>query len=79
VNSSVSPRFIIGSVFAIFGIAFVYFVAFHPECRPIPISQLAAFQSARSLEERAANGEPFEKRDGRWQICKSPLARAFFF
>jgi hypothetical protein len=74
-----SPRNIILSVFLVAFCALVYFVLFHPVCQPIPLSRLPAFEAVRSLEERAASGEPFEKRDGRWQICKSPLARAFTF
>jgi hypothetical protein len=74
-----SPRRIILSVFAIAGVALVYFVVVHPECKPIPLSHLSAFESISSLEERAARGEPFEKRNGRWQVCKSPLAWAFTF
>jgi hypothetical protein len=57
----------------------VYFLAFRADCQPIPISELPVFESSSTLEERAARGEPFEKRDGRWQVCKSPLERAFFF
>lgn len=63
-----SPRRIILSVFAIAGIALAYFVFMHTVCKPIPISRLRDFESVQSLEERAASGEPFEKRDGRWQV-----------
>jgi hypothetical protein len=47
-----------------------------PVCVPLPDE--ASFETVRSLEERAAGGEPFAKKDGRWHQCKSRLARAFF-
>ena len=51
---------------------------FMPVCEPL--GDEAAFQTVRSLEERAASGEPFEKKkNGRWYLCKSRLARAFTF
>jgi hypothetical protein len=37
------------------------------------------FETEMSLEERAARGEPFEKRHGHWYQCKSRLARKAFF
>jgi hypothetical protein len=54
---------------------------FWPICEPLGDDAAeAAFQTVRSLEERAAGGEPFEKKsNGRWYICKSRLARAFTF
>ena len=49
---------------------------FLPVC--VPIDTLA-FENQMSLEERAARGEPFQKKGRRWYQCKSRLARAFFF
>jgi hypothetical protein len=49
-----------------------------PVCVPIPKSSVASFESVVSLEERAASGEGFKKKNGRWYQCKSRLARAFF-
>jgi hypothetical protein len=48
-------------------------------CVPIPDRELPAFESVMSMEERAAQGEPFEKKGNHWYQCKSRLARAFFF
>ena len=50
---------------------------FMPVCEPIPDRR--PFESVMSLEQRKARGEPFEKKNGRWHVCKSRLARAFFF
>ena len=50
-----------------------------PICKQIPDTELPAFESHMSLEQRAARGEPFEKKADHWYICKSRLARAFFF
>jgi hypothetical protein len=54
---------------------------FWPVCEPLgDAAAEAAFQTVRSLEERAARGEPFEKKsDGRWYVCKSRFVRAFTF
>jgi hypothetical protein len=54
---------------------------FWPVCEPLGDDAAeAAFQTVRSLEERAAGGEPFEKKsDGRWYLCKSRFVRAFTF
>ncbi len=50
-----------------------------PICELIPDSQLPVFESNVTMEQRAARGEPFEKKGKHWYICKSRLARAFFF
>jgi hypothetical protein len=49
-----------------------------PVCVLIPDAELPAFETVRSLQERAAQGEPFENKQGHWYQCKSRLARAFF-
>jgi hypothetical protein len=49
-----------------------------PVCVPIPDSEVPNFETVRSLEERAAQGEPFEKKGAHWYQCKARLARAFF-
>ena len=51
----------------------------HPVCVPITSSELPAFESVRSLEERAAAGEPFCRLDGSWYQCKSYISRVWFF
>ena len=50
-----------------------------PICEPIPLDILPRFETQRTLEERAAAGEPFARRNGRWCVCRSGLARAFRF
>jgi hypothetical protein len=50
-----------------------------PLCVPILDAELPAFETVLSLKERAARGEPFEKKDGHWYQCKSRLVRLFFF
>ncbi len=49
-----------------------------PVCVPIYDADEPSFETVRSLEERAARGEPFEQKEGKWYQCKSRLARAFF-
>lgn len=51
----------------------------HPVCIPITEQQRPNFESVKTLQERAAGGEPFCKIDGRWYQCKSYLARMLFF
>jgi len=67
-------RQIIGGVLLCIAVSIVYL--FWPVCQPI--GDVPAFEGVRSLEERAARGEPFEKKDGIWYLCKPRLARAFF-
>ncbi|HEY3496710.1 MAG TPA: hypothetical protein VGK73_18550 [Polyangiaceae bacterium] len=52
---------------------------FMPVCVRIPDEQVPAFESVSPLSERAARGEPFEKKGKHWYQCKSRLARMFFF
>jgi hypothetical protein len=69
----------------IWGLAFVGLLALGigwllmPTCEQIPDAELPVFESTMSLEQRAARGEPFEQKGDHWYICKSRLARAFFF
>jgi hypothetical protein len=76
---SFSLRLVLGVAFGVAFVGVVYFALFFPVCEPIPRSELPVFESVSSLEERAASGEPFRKVNGRWNVCKSRLARAFFF
>src|SRR5262245_43432624 len=59
----------------------LYFVVFllHPVCDEIPAAIQSDFETVRTLEERAQQGEPFRRLDGRWYQCKSWLDRQFFF
>jgi hypothetical protein len=50
-----------------------------PVCTRIPKADVRAFETVKTLEERAASGEPFRKKKGHWYQCKSRLARAMFF
>ena len=67
-------RQVLGGVLLCLALALAYVL--WPVCVPLPDE--ASFETVRSLEERAASGEPFAKRGGRWHQCKSRLARAFF-
>ena len=51
----------------------------HPVCVHIPESERPAFESVRSLPERAAQGESFCHLKGQWYLCKSYISTAFFF
>lgn len=51
----------------------------HPVCVPIPESDRPSFEAVRTLQQRAADGEPFCNLDGQWYQCKSFLARSLFF
>jgi len=51
----------------------------HPVCDLIPAESQKDFETVRSLEERAQQGEPFSRLEGRWYQCKSWLSRQFFF
>jgi hypothetical protein len=59
----------------------VYLVVFveHPVCDLIPPERQKDFETVRSLEERARQGEPFSHLEGKWYQCKSWLARQLFF
>jgi hypothetical protein len=52
---------------------------FMPVCEAIPRADVPRFEAVMTLEERAARGEGFQKKNGRWHQCKSRLARALFF
>ena len=53
----------------------------HPVCRPIDEADLASFDPP--IEARSETGmigqRYFQQRDGRWQHCKTWIARQFFF
>ena len=66
---------VVGAVLLCLALSIAYL--FWPVCEPI--LDVEAFETVRSLEERAASGEPFEKKDGRWYVCKPRLVRAFTF
>lgn len=51
----------------------------HPVCVPISEEERPAFESVRTLERRAAEGEPFCKLEGRCYQCKSYISRSLFF
>ena len=59
----------------------MYFAVYllHPVCDEIPEAVKGNFETVRTLEERARQGEPFRRLDGRWYQCKSWLARQSFF
>lgn len=67
-------RQVLGGVLLCLALSIAYLL--WPVCQPIPDE--AAFETVHSLEERAASGDPFEKKGGRWHQCKTRLARAFF-
>jgi hypothetical protein len=75
--SSMRPRIQVALGLALCIGLFVLWVL-SPVCVPIPDDDLLLFEESHSLEERAARGEPFEQKDGRWYQCKLRLARAFF-
>ena len=60
------------------GVALVGYLL-QPVCERLPDSYVSAPGQREALAERAARGEPFEERKGRWYQCKSRLARALFF
>jgi hypothetical protein len=51
----------------------------HPVCVPISEQERPTFESVRTLEQRAAEGEPFCRLEGRWYQCKSYISRSLFF
>jgi hypothetical protein len=61
--------------------AFVFagVVLFHPVSDRIADEDVAKFETVYSLQERAAQGEPFRQMQGHWYQVKPWIARLLFF
>jgi hypothetical protein len=61
--------------------AFVFagVVLFHPVSDRIPDQDVATFETVYTLQERAAQGEPFRQMQGHWYQVKPWIARLLFF
>jgi hypothetical protein len=58
---------------------FVWIVLFHPVSDRIPDEDVATFETVHTLQERAAQGEPFRQMQGHWYQVKPWIARLLFF
>jgi hypothetical protein len=58
---------------------FVWVVLFHPVSDRIPDENVPAFETVSTLQERAAQGEPFRRMQGHWYQVKPWIARQLFF
>ena len=58
---------------------FVCVVLFHPVSDRIPDEDVPTFETVHTLQERAAQGEPFRQMRGHWYQVRPWIARLLFF
>jgi hypothetical protein len=58
---------------------FVWVVLFHPVSDRIPDDDIKTFETVYTLQQRAAQGEPFRQMQGHWYQVKPWIARLLFF
>ena len=60
-------------------VVIVWVVLFHPVSDRIPDEDVPNFEIVHTLQERAAQGEPFRQMQGHWYQVKPWIARVLFF